>query len=106
MRLKELIERTNTKQRDLCAAADVAHSTMSQYVNGQREPGINTLIKLADYFGVTVDYLIGHDAAPDAATPRQRDFIYVNDKKYELTTKAVKMKINGVNVRLSFEDAE
>lgn len=69
MRLKELIEQTNTRQRDLCSVTGVAHSTMSQYVNGQREPGINTLKKLADYFGVTVDYLINHDTQNNKEPP-------------------------------------
>lgn len=106
MRLKELIEKTNTKQRDLCALTDVAHSTMSQYVNGQREPGIETLIKLADYFGVSVDYLIGHDSPSGDASPAVRNFVYVNDRKYELKENALKMQINGVNVHLSLEDAD
>lgn len=103
MRLKELIEKTNTKQRDLCNLTDVAHSTMSQYVNGQREPPINILVKLADYFGVSVDYLIGHDSPPGDASPAVRNFIYVNDKKYELKQNALKMQINGVSVNVTFE---
>lgn len=106
MRIKELLERTGKKQKDLRERLNVASSTMSQYVNGQREPGIDALIIIADFFGVSVDYLIGHDTAPGDATPRQRDYIYFNDKKYELKERAVRMEINGVNVHLSFEDAE
>lgn len=101
MRLKELIEQTNTRQRDLCSVTGVAHSTMSQYVNGQREPGINTLKKLADYFGVTVDYLINHDTKNSKEPPAPRNFINVGGKKYDLNETPVKLEINGVVVDLS-----
>lgn len=101
MRLKELIEQTNTRQRDLCNVTGVAHSTMSQYVNGQREPGINTLKKLADYFGVTVDYLINHDTQNSKEPPAPRNFINVGGKKYDLNETPVKLEINGVVVDLS-----
>ena len=100
MRLKQLIEQTNTRQRDLCRYTGVAHSTMSQYVNGQREPGINTLIKLADYFGVSVDYLIGHDTVPGSIPPA-RNYIYAGNKKYDLNDTPVKLEINGVSFDIS-----
>lgn len=106
MRIKELLERTGKKQKDLREKLNVASSTMSQYVNGQREPGIEALIIIADFFGVSVDYLIGHDSPSGDASPTVRNFIYLNDKKYELKQNALKLQINGVNVHLSLEDAE
>lgn len=106
MRLKQLIEQTNTVQLNLCKIIGVAPSTMSQYVNEQREPPINILVKLADYFGVSVDYLIGHDSPPGDASPAVRNFVYINDKKYDLNENALKLQINGVNVHLSLEDAD
>lgn len=104
MRIKELLERTGKKQKDLREKLNVASSTMSQYVNGQREPGIEALIIIADFFGVTVDYLIGHDAPSGDASPAVRNFIYLNDKKYELKQNALKMQINGVSVNVTFEE--
>ena len=35
-------------------------NTISRYETGEREPGINELIKIADYFDTSVDYVIGH----------------------------------------------
>ena len=106
MRLRYLLESKNIKQKDVAAAIGVYTSTMSQYVTGQRSPDVETLIKLADYFGVSVDYLIGHDTAPGDATPRQRNYIYVNDKKVELKNDALKIEINGVIVHLCIKSAE
>lgn len=36
----------------------MAQNTISQYETGDREPGIPELIAIADYFGVSVDYLL------------------------------------------------
>lgn len=44
--------------------ADYLHtgvSTLSQYESGKREASFETLTKIADYFGVTIDYLLGRD---------------------------------------------
>lgn len=106
MKLREILEERNIKQKDVASAIGIYTSTMSQYVTGVREPDIETLIKLADYFGVSVDYLIGHDSPPGGASPAVRNFVYINDKKYDLNENALKLQINGVNVRLSLEDAD
>lgn len=39
----------------------VAQSTLSDWKNGKGRPGPANLAKLADYFGVTVDYLMGRE---------------------------------------------
>ena len=33
-------------------------NTISRYETGEREPGINELIKIADYFNISIDYLL------------------------------------------------
>lgn len=38
---------------------DINQQTISHYETGTREPNIQTLIKLADYFDVSIDYLVG-----------------------------------------------
>lgn len=101
MKLKYLLEKTNTKQKDVCAAVGIGQSTLSQYVNGQRMPDVETLINLADYFGVTVDYLINHDTKNSKEPPAPRNFINVGGKKYDLNETPVKLEINGVVVDLS-----
>ena len=59
-RLKEL--RTNKKlnQQKLAMDLNTTQSTISNYEMGAYQPDIAMLIKLAQYFGVSVDYLIGN----------------------------------------------
>ncbi len=58
--------RTLRKQHQLSMKAlgnivGVAESTISLYENEKREPDLSTLKKIADYFGVSVDYILGRD---------------------------------------------
>ena len=36
----------------------MTQNTISRYENGEREPGIKELIRIADYFNVSLDYLL------------------------------------------------
>lgn len=38
---------------------DIKLASLSRYEHGRREPNLDTLLKLADYFGCSVDYLLG-----------------------------------------------
>lgn len=57
-RLKELREKRHLSQVFLGMELNMAQNTISQYETGEREPGIAELIAIADYFGVSVDYLL------------------------------------------------
>ena len=61
MRLRELRKARNISQLKLAMDLNTNQNTISRYETGDREPSIRELIKIADYFGVTVDYLIEHD---------------------------------------------
>lgn len=61
-KLRELRKEKGISLKELGAAMGVAESTMSLYENGKRQPDYETLLKLAEYFNVTVDYLLrGND---------------------------------------------
>ncbi len=57
--LKELRRDANLRQKDIALFLGVAESTYSSYEQGRNEPDLNTLVKLASYFNVTVGYLLG-----------------------------------------------
>lgn len=59
MRLKELREEKNLSQKQVSVAIKTNQSNIARWENGINEPAISFAIALADYFGVTVDYLIG-----------------------------------------------
>lgn len=58
MRLKELRKQKGISQVKLAMDLSMSQNTISRYETGEREPGISDLIKIADYFGVSVDYLL------------------------------------------------
>lgn len=57
-RLRELRKSKGISLKELGAIVGVAESTMSLYESGKRQPDYETLLKLAEYYGVTVDYLL------------------------------------------------
>ncbi len=59
IRLKELRKRDSITQDELAKQLNISPSTVSMYESGYREPDIATLIKIAQTFNVTTDYLLG-----------------------------------------------
>ena len=59
MRLKDLRKEKKITQLQLAMELNMSQNTISRYETGEREPGINELISLADYFNVSIDYLLG-----------------------------------------------
>lgn len=58
MRLRELRKARGISQLKLAMDLTTNQNTISRYETGEREPGIAELIALADYFDVSVDYLL------------------------------------------------
>ena len=58
-RLKELRKERNISQLKLAVDLNMNQNTISRYENMEREADYETLVKFADYFGVSVDYLLG-----------------------------------------------
>lgn len=57
--IRKLMEERSITQDELAKKVGKTRQTVSQYVNGVSEPGYDTLIKIARFFDVTVDYLLG-----------------------------------------------
>lgn len=62
MNLKELRNMKNLSQSQAADALGISLRTYQNYEYGQREPNIEMIFKLADFYGVTTDYLLGRDA--------------------------------------------
>lgn len=58
-RLENLLEERNLTQKRLATELHIAPSTLNGYLRRDREPDYATLIKLAKYFEVSTDYLLG-----------------------------------------------
>ena len=59
LKLKELREIKGISQRELADILDVSRGSVGNWESGTREPNLATVKKIADYFGITTDYLIG-----------------------------------------------
>ncbi len=58
-RLKELRKRRKISQLKMALDLNMNQNTISRYENMEREADYKTLIRFADYFDVTLDYLLG-----------------------------------------------
>lgn len=58
-RLKELRKKRKISQLKLALDLNMNQNTISRYENMERQADYETLVKFADYFGVSLDYLLG-----------------------------------------------
>ena len=99
-------------QQKLGKDVGLARNTICQYENGNRVPDVDTLIKLADYFNVSVDYLLGHDVTVNNSVINRPnyeiDFVekfgdLLNNKEFiELTTLCHEMTNVQIGIVLGF----
>ena len=54
-----LLQRSDLKMKDLAEATGIKESSLKMYQSGYSRPGLEAIIKIADYFRVPVDFLIG-----------------------------------------------
>ena len=68
MRLKEIRKSKGISQLKLALDLNTSQNTISRYETGEREPSITELKKIADYFGISVDYLLERTNNPKINT--------------------------------------
>lgn len=61
-RIKFLREQKDINQSEFAKILGIANSTLSQYETGQRIPSDEIKLKIANYFKVTIDYLLGNSS--------------------------------------------
>lgn len=65
MRLKELRKQRNITQLKLAMDLGLNQNTISRYETGEHEADYKTLILIADYFDVSIDYLLERTDKPE-----------------------------------------
>ncbi|SFU39348.1 helix-turn-helix domain-containing protein [Alicyclobacillus macrosporangiidus] len=68
-RLRTLRKSRNLKRDDVASAIGVTPRVITFYETGDKKPTLDTAIKLADFFDVSLDYLVGRSDDP---TPPNR----------------------------------
>ena len=73
MRIKELREEHRLTQKELAEKIGVAQSNISRWEKEEMEPAAGFVVKLADYFEVSADYLLGRTDDLGAFVPPRSD---------------------------------
>lgn len=81
-KLKELRISAGISQQKLADVILVSQQSVNKYENHDIEPDINTLIKIADYFDVSVDYLIGRSNSE--SSPCQSTYKDISENEFNL----------------------
>lgn len=73
-RLRYLIDCQEIKLKALAPKLGVSPSTLGNYALGLREPDFEILVRIADYFDVSTDYLLGREELP-REQPTEKEFV-------------------------------
>ena len=84
LKLRELRKNCGLTMKELGAEIGVAESTISQYETGKRQPDYETLLKLGEFFGVSVDFLLTGDESKKAPTQEGERQVSDDDIKFAL----------------------
>ena len=64
-RIKQLRKQKKIRRSEFAEAIGITYSAASKYETDVRNPGLETLVKMADYFDVSADFLLGRDKPTD-----------------------------------------
>ncbi len=81
-RLKKLRDENNVSQFDLSNYLGISQQALSKWENEKTEPDNDSLVKIANYFNVSTDYLLGNSESKQIEKP------YDNDLEKVLFSKA------------------
>ena len=77
-RIKELRTEFGITQAKLAKMLKISDRAVGYYEKGEREPDNDTLIKIAEYFKVSVDYLLGRTDIRNSDIPKEVDGEFIN----------------------------
>lgn len=84
MNIKAYRNKLDISQAELASKIGIPKTTLSNYELNRCDPSIDTLIKLADFFNVTIDELVGREA-------EVINLKYLNETESYLIKKIIKM---------------
>lgn len=73
VRLKQLRKQKKKTQEEVANDLGIKRTTYAMYEQGNRVPDYAILVKFADYYGTSTDYLLGHTDDPSANNPTDID---------------------------------
>jgi transcriptional regulator with XRE-family HTH domain len=95
-RLKELRKSNDLNQAELGKVLGVGKTTISMYENGNSTPNDEIKLKIAEYFDVSLDYLLGKTNIKNYETNNKNSTIALHsDHEYDYLPKEAKEEINN-----------
>lgn len=106
-RLEELRKAKKLTQSKLAKMLDIAPNTLSQYENGKRQIPDGIKIKLADFYNVSVDYLLGWPTlTPILSDPEKTEQNILSEReRQEFRAEIARLRLDEYK-ELSSEDQE
>lgn len=86
-RLREVRKNSGMTQSDFSEAFQFSAGTIAMWETGKRQPDFETLIRIARYFNVSTDYLLGLDSIPTDCKFEQALIDYLEARNYQVTKK-------------------
>ncbi len=104
LRIKELREQRRLNQEGLAIKLNLSQSTISAYEVGERIPDVKTLISMADFFQVSLDYLVGltdvkQTVRKSDLSSDELEHLYLYQQLSTLEKEKVKAYIEGLRSR-------
>ena len=90
IKIRELREAKGIQQKSLAIDLGVSQPTVSDWESGRKTPSARSTQKLADYFGVTIDYLLGREDTKKDPTADSSDGAFkmpihnISDDEYSI----------------------
>lgn len=95
-RVKELIAQSNMTAKQLTVELGISNSSFTDWGKGKGSPSLDTVTKIADYFHVSIDYLVRGE---EFSEPKRLDFSNPMDKelldKFHSLTPELREKLLG-----------
>lgn len=111
-RLKNLrIKHGYSRAKDFCEETGISFNTYQNYESGKRVPSTEFLVKIADFYGVSVDYLLGRVEDDNAEKLRDmtemaelreyiaQEFLRLDDGEQRETLLIAKKKIDEIKAK-------
>lgn len=95
--LKKYRESANLSQAMLANKLGVSQATVGMWESGKREPNFSTLCKLADYFGVSTDCLLGRSVSSETRKSVPQPVAELAEKFSRLDPMAQARIMNALN---------
>ncbi|KEQ23971.1 helix-turn-helix domain-containing protein [Paenibacillus tyrfis] len=100
-----LREKHALTQEELSSKINISRASLSHYEKNRREPDYDTVVKIADFFKVSIDYLLGRTEDPRVVLePEVRAFVDSLELSDEKIIDRFSLTVDGM--KLTFDEAK